>query len=57
MMKIVMVILGVIVIASWLFVMREYRQGNERSEKAKVIMLVACLLTLVMTIIGMLERY
>ncbi|NWN86771.1 MAG: hypothetical protein HLX47_12915 [Staphylococcus sp.] len=49
-MKIFSIILGVLVILSWLFVMREYRNGNQKTIKAQNVMLVACLLTLLMTI-------
>ncbi len=49
-MKIIGVILGILVILSWLFVIKEYKAGNKKTAKAQNIMLVACLLTLIMTI-------
>ena len=49
-MKIIGVIIGVLVILSWLFVIKEYRNRNQKRAKAQNVMLLACLLTLIMTI-------
>lgn len=49
-MKIFAITLGILVILSWLFVMREYRNGRQNTTKAHNVMLLACLLTLIMTI-------
>ena len=49
-MKIISIILGILVILSWLFVMREYKKGNEKTEKGKLVILIACLLTFIMTL-------
>lgn len=49
-MKIFAIILGILVILSWLFVMKEYRNGNQNTTKARNVTLLACLLTLIMTI-------
>lgn len=49
-MKILAIILGILVILSWLFVIKEYKPGNKRTDKAQNVMLIACLLTLIMTI-------
>ena len=51
-MKIISIILGILVILSWLFIMREYRKGNEKTEKDKLVILVACLLTFIMTLMN-----
>ncbi len=51
-MNIISIILGILVILSWLFVMREYRKGNEKTEKGKLVILVACLLTIIMTVMN-----
>ena len=51
-MKIISIILGILVILSWLFVMREYRKGNEKTERCKLAILVACLLTIIMTLMN-----
>lgn len=51
-MKIIQIILGILVILSWLFVMKEYRKGNEKTEKGKLVILIACLLTFVMTLMN-----
>ncbi|VYT69707.1 Uncharacterised protein [Staphylococcus simulans] len=45
-MKIISIILGILVILSWLFVMKEYRKGNEKTKKGKLVILVACVLTI-----------
>ncbi|HFC2993718.1 TPA: hypothetical protein AABM78_002045 [Neisseria gonorrhoeae] len=49
-MKILAIILGILVILSWLFAIKEYKSGNTGTDKAQNVMLIACLLTLVMTI-------
>lgn len=49
-MKIIGIILGVLVILSWLFVIKEYKSGNKGTTKSQNVMLIACLLTLFMTI-------
>ncbi|WP_218085326.1 hypothetical protein [Staphylococcus epidermidis] len=46
-MKILAIIL---VILSWLFIIKEYKSGNKGTDKAQNVMLLACLLTLIMTI-------
>lgn len=51
-MKIISIIFGILVLLSWLFVMREYRKGNEKTEKGKLFILVACLLTIIMTVMN-----
>lgn len=53
-MKIVIIILGILVILSWLFLFYIYRQNGDKSNSIKVqnIILLACLLTLLMTILG-----
>ncbi len=48
--KIIEIILGILVILSWLFVIKEYKSGNKGSVKVQNVMLIACLLTLIMTI-------
>ena len=50
-MKVISIILGILVILSWLFVMREYRKGNEK-RKNKLVILIACLLTFIMTLMN-----
>ncbi|MBO1200007.1 hypothetical protein J3T65_11660 [Staphylococcus simiae] len=50
-MKLFAIILGLLVIISWIFVFREYKLGNKNNDKTKNIMLIACILTLVMTIL------
>ncbi|GEQ07075.1 hypothetical protein [Staphylococcus gallinarum] len=47
-MKIIGGILGILVILSWLFVIKEYKFGNKGTAKAQNVMLIACLLTLIM---------
>ncbi|NRO55392.1 hypothetical protein [Lactobacillus helveticus] len=54
-MKIFAIILGILVILSWLFVMKEYRNGNQNTTKARNVTLLACLLTLIMTIMQFLR--
>lgn len=49
-MKIFAIILGILVILSWLFVMKEYRNGNQNTTEAHNVTLLACLLTLIMII-------
>ena len=49
-MKILAIILGILVILSWLFAIKEYKSGNTGTDKDQNVMLIACLLTLVMTI-------
>ncbi|MFL1421435.1 hypothetical protein [Staphylococcus ureilyticus] len=51
-MKIISIILGILVILSWLFVMKEYKKGNEKTEKSKLVILIACLLTFIMTLMN-----
>lgn len=51
-MKVISIIFGILVILSWLFVMREYRKGNENTEKGKLVILIACLLTFIMTLMN-----
>lgn len=40
-MKFISIILGILVILSWLFVLKEYKQGNEKTEKGKTVILIA----------------
>ena len=54
-MKIISIILGILVILSWLFVMKEYRKGNEKTKKGKLVILVACVLTIIMTLMSFFE--
>lgn len=49
-MKIISIILGILVILGWLYVIGEYKYGNQKTNKAMNVMLVACLLTLILTI-------
>lgn len=51
-MKVISIIFGILVILSWLFVMREYIKGNEKTEKGKLVILIACLLTFIMTLMN-----
>ncbi|MCR1796617.1 hypothetical protein [Staphylococcus warneri] len=53
-MKIVIIILGILVILSWCYLFYIYRQNGDKSNSIKVqnIILLACLLTLLMTILG-----
>lgn len=53
-MKIVIIILGILVILPWLFLFYIYRQNGYKSNSIKVqnIILLACLLTLLMTILA-----
>ncbi|AID43563.1 hypothetical protein [Staphylococcus xylosus] len=51
-MKFISIILGVLVILSWLFVLKEYKQGNEKTEKGKTVIIIACALTFVMTLMN-----
>lgn len=51
-MKVISIIFGILVILSWLFVMREYRKGSEKTEKGKLVILIACLLTFIMTLMN-----
>lgn len=49
-MKTISIILGILVILSWLFVMKEYKNGNQGTHRAQNVMLLACLLTIIMTV-------
>ncbi|MEJ7429703.1 hypothetical protein [Staphylococcus warneri] len=53
-MKIVIIILGILVILSWFYLFYTYRQNGDKSNSIKVqnIIHLACLLTLLMTILG-----
>ena len=53
-MKIVIIILGILVILSWFYLFYTYRQNGDKNNSIKVqnIILLACLLTLLMTILG-----
>ena len=50
-MKTISIILGILVILSWLFVMKEYKNGNQGTHRAQNVMLFACLLTIIMTVL------
>lgn len=39
-MKFISIILGILVIVSWLFVLRDYKKGNQNSESAKTVVLM-----------------
>lgn len=54
-MKFISIILGVLVIVSWLFVLRDYKKGNQNSESAKTVVLIACVLTFIMTVLQILD--
>ncbi|WP_418129476.1 hypothetical protein RAL98_11300 (plasmid) [Staphylococcus sp. HKU1] len=49
-MKFFGIILGILVILSWIFVIKEYQSGNKEKTKTKNMILIAFLLTLIMTI-------
>ncbi|MEX2948261.1 hypothetical protein ABH521_009430 [Staphylococcus warneri] len=53
-MKTVIIILGILVILSWFYLFYEYRKNNDKSDSIKVqnIILLACLLTLLMTVLA-----
>lgn len=50
-MKIISIILGILVILSWLYMIGEYKYGDQKTNKALNVMLVACALTIILTII------
>lgn len=50
-MKTISIILGILVILSWLFVIKEYKNGNQDTHRAQNVMLLACLLTIIMTVL------
>lgn len=54
-MKFISIILGVLVIVSWLFVLRDYKKGNQNSGSAKTVVLIACVLTFIMTVLQILD--
>ena len=54
-MKFISIILGVLVIVSWLFVLRDYKKGNQNSDSAKTVILIACVLTFIMTVLQILD--
>lgn len=54
-MKFISIILGILVIVSWLFVLRDYKKGNQNSESAKTVVLIACVLTFIMTVLQILD--
>lgn len=54
-MKFISIILGILVIVSWLFVLRDYKKGNQNSESAKTVILIACVLTFIMTVLQILD--
>ena len=53
-MKFISIVLGLLVIISWLFVLREYQHGHEKTEKGKLV-IIACILTFIMTLINILD--
>lgn len=54
-MKFISIVLGLLVIISWLFVLREYQHGYEKTEKGKLVIIIACILTFIMTLINTLD--
>lgn len=54
-MKFISIVLGLLVIISWLFVLREYQHGHEKTEKGKLVIIIACILTFIMTFINILD--
>ena len=54
-MKFMSIVLGLLVIISWLFVLREYQHGHEKTEKGKSVIIIACILTFIMTLINILD--
>ncbi|MCD8764994.1 hypothetical protein [Staphylococcus hominis] len=54
-MKFISIVLGLLVIISWLFVLREYQHGHEKTEKGKLVIIIACILTFIMTLISILD--
>ncbi|MEN1895649.1 hypothetical protein [Staphylococcus nepalensis] len=50
-MKIISIILGILVILGWLYVIGEYKYGNQKTKKAQNVMVVAFVLTLILTIL------
>ena len=54
-MKFISIVLGLLVIISWLFVLREYQYGHEKTEKGKLVIIIACILTFIMTLINTLD--
>ena len=40
---------------SWLFVLREYQHGHEKNRKGKLVIIIACILTFIMTFINILD--
>ena len=53
-MKFISIVLGLLVIISWLFVLREYQHGHEK-RKRKLVIIIACILTFIMTFINILD--
>ncbi len=54
-MKFISIVLGLLVIISWLFVLREYQHGHEKTKKGKLVIIIACILTFIMTFINTLD--
>ncbi|MGS0643915.1 hypothetical protein [Staphylococcus hominis] len=54
-MKFISIVLGLLVIISWLFILREYQHGHEKTEKGKLVIIIACILTFIMTLINTLD--
>ena len=54
-MKFISIVLGLLVIISWLFVLREYQHGHEKTEKGKLVIIITCILTFIMTFINILD--
>ena len=54
-MKFISIVLGLLVIISWLLVLREYQHGHEKTEKGKLVIIIACILTFIMTLINTLD--
>jgi hypothetical protein len=51
-MKFVALFIGILVIISWILVIKDSKNnGQKKTEKSQNIMLIACLLTLIMTIL------
>ncbi|WP_251517766.1 MULTISPECIES: hypothetical protein [Staphylococcus] len=50
-MKVLAITLGILVILAWVFVFFIYRQGKESTPQSQSVMLVACLLSILLTIL------
>lgn len=50
-MKFLALFIGILVIISWILVIKDSKNNGQKTEKSQNIMLIACLLTLIMTIL------